>query len=210
MSETKLGRPATEAKEQLMLALIRLVVRQGFSGTSVTQICDEASVSKGAFFHHFESKEVAALACLDFFFEWRQKARESYLREVGAVTSNSVLHQVDFELTPQARHFQGCFLGVMALETSRTHSHIRERCQKWFQVWRDSFAKDLALAAPQLTKGQIHQTAAAFVATYEGGLMLTICAGDPSSVRDALGHFKSQLQNLITAIPTTKRKALKS
>jgi TetR/AcrR family transcriptional regulator, transcriptional repressor for nem operon len=205
MNEGKLGRPASDAKEQLLLAFIRLVVRQGFSATSVAQICEEAGLSKGAFFHHFESKEAAALDGLDFFFGWRQQAREAYLHSSKAVPANAVLHLVDFELTPQARHFQGCFLGVMALETSRTHPQLRARCQHWFQVWRDEFAKDLAMAAPHLDKPRIHQAAAAFVATYEGGLMLSICAGDPSSVRESLAHYKTQLQTLIA--PTNQQKA---
>jgi TetR/AcrR family transcriptional regulator, transcriptional repressor for nem operon len=43
-----------------MEAAFTLVRRKGLSATSVDDICAAAGVSKGAFFHHFKSKDALA------------------------------------------------------------------------------------------------------------------------------------------------------
>ncbi len=52
-------------RDEILDAAQRLFARQGYDSTSVTQIITEIGVSKGGFYHHFESKEdlVEALAC---------------------------------------------------------------------------------------------------------------------------------------------------
>lgn len=45
---------------------MKLVRARGFAATSVDQICAEAKVTKGAFFHHFPSKEALGVALADY------------------------------------------------------------------------------------------------------------------------------------------------
>ena len=52
----------TTAKTKLIDAAHELVRRQGYAATSVDQICAAAGVTKGAFFHHFPSKEDLGIA----------------------------------------------------------------------------------------------------------------------------------------------------
>ena len=47
----------SKTRESLMEAAFGLVRAQGLAATSVDDICKAAGVSKGAFFHHFRSKE---------------------------------------------------------------------------------------------------------------------------------------------------------
>jgi TetR/AcrR family transcriptional regulator, cholesterol catabolism regulator len=44
-------------REALVLAAVQLFGREGFHGTSVKELVDAAHLTKGAFYHHFESKE---------------------------------------------------------------------------------------------------------------------------------------------------------
>lgn len=48
-----------------MNSAVKLFSTQGFKSASVDDICKEAGVSKGAFYHHFESKQALFLALLD-------------------------------------------------------------------------------------------------------------------------------------------------
>ena len=50
------------AREKLLDASLVLVREKGYSATSVEELCAKAGVTKGAFFHHFESKEALAVA----------------------------------------------------------------------------------------------------------------------------------------------------
>lgn len=54
-----------ETRARIMQAAIELFSERGFDAASVDEICAEAGVSKGAFYHHFESKQALFLALLD-------------------------------------------------------------------------------------------------------------------------------------------------
>src|SRR5512143_3765904 len=54
-----------ETRGRIMQAAIQLFSSRGFNSASVDDICAEAGVSKGAFYHHFESKQALFLALLD-------------------------------------------------------------------------------------------------------------------------------------------------
>ena len=59
-------RPAP-ARDKLLEAGVKLVRQQGFAGTSIDQLCLEAGVTKGAFCHHFASKEALGVAPAESF-----------------------------------------------------------------------------------------------------------------------------------------------
>jgi AcrR family transcriptional regulator len=54
-----------ETRSRIMDSAIRLFSRQGYNKASVDVICAEAGISKGAFYHHFKSKQALLLALLD-------------------------------------------------------------------------------------------------------------------------------------------------
>lgn len=58
-------KPAPARRDELLDVAQRLFARHGYDSTSVNQIIGELGVSKGAFYHYFDSKEdlVEALAC---------------------------------------------------------------------------------------------------------------------------------------------------
>ena len=54
-----------ETRAKIMEAAIRLFSTRGYNKASVDDICEEAGISKGAFYHHFKSKQELFLALLD-------------------------------------------------------------------------------------------------------------------------------------------------
>jgi AcrR family transcriptional regulator len=50
---------------QIMAAAIHLFSHSGYEAASVADICAQAEVSKGAFYHHFPSKQALFLAIVD-------------------------------------------------------------------------------------------------------------------------------------------------
>lgn len=54
-----------ETKTRILESAIKLFSSQGYNKASVDDICREAGISKGAFYHHFESKQALFLALLD-------------------------------------------------------------------------------------------------------------------------------------------------
>ena len=58
-----------ETISQIMAAAIYLFSHTGYEAASVANICTKAQVSKGAFYHHFPSKQALFLAIVD---QWLQ------------------------------------------------------------------------------------------------------------------------------------------
>ena len=54
-----------ETHAQIIKSAIKLFSTHGFTAASVDMICKNAGISKGAFYHHFESKQALFLALLD-------------------------------------------------------------------------------------------------------------------------------------------------
>jgi AcrR family transcriptional regulator len=66
-----------ETRARIIEAAIKLFSNHGFNTTSVDDICAEAGISKGAFYHHFESKQSLFLALLDGWLQAIDKAIEA-------------------------------------------------------------------------------------------------------------------------------------
>jgi AcrR family transcriptional regulator len=54
-----------ETRTKILDSAIKLFSTRGFNAARVDDICKEAGISKGAFYHHFESKQALFLALLD-------------------------------------------------------------------------------------------------------------------------------------------------
>jgi len=54
-----------ETRSRIIESAIKLFSTRGFNAASVDDICKDAGISKGAFYHHFESKQTLFLALLD-------------------------------------------------------------------------------------------------------------------------------------------------
>jgi len=54
-----------ETKARILDAAVKRFSISGYNGASVDEICKEAGVSKGAFYHHFPSKQVVFLSLLN-------------------------------------------------------------------------------------------------------------------------------------------------
>jgi AcrR family transcriptional regulator len=54
-----------ETRGRILQAAMRLFADSGYDATGVAEICEKAGLSKGAFYHHFPSKQTVFLALLD-------------------------------------------------------------------------------------------------------------------------------------------------
>ena len=66
-----------ETRTKIMDSAVKLFSSRGYNASSVDDICKEAGISKGAFYHHFESKQMLFLALLDGWLKTNDNAIEA-------------------------------------------------------------------------------------------------------------------------------------
>ena len=66
-----------ETRTKIMESAIKMFSNRGYNKASVDDICTEAGISKGAFYHHFKSKQALFLALLDSWLQTIDNAIEA-------------------------------------------------------------------------------------------------------------------------------------
>jgi AcrR family transcriptional regulator len=92
------GEPS-DTHDRIMRATYAAVARYGYAGVSIQRIADEASLSKGAFYNHYDGKEELLLAFLDFMIErYRSEFDRAMTGDPMADLSALLTHAITGEL----------------------------------------------------------------------------------------------------------------
>jgi TetR/AcrR family transcriptional regulator, transcriptional repressor for nem operon len=118
------------ARQKLLEAALSVIRTKGYAATTVDELCAEAGVAKGSFFHHFKSKEAVAVAAADYWSETTRAlfAAAPYHRHADPL--DRVLGYIDFRkalLTGDVPEFT-CLVGTMVQEVYETNPEIRDAC----------------------------------------------------------------------------------
>ena len=194
------GPRVSEAKEKLLRAGSELIRRQGFVGTSVDQICEEAGVTKGAFFHHFKSKEALAEECLC---QWaRQTAAMDETASYQKLTdpAERLLGCMDFyiHLFQEPKLIKSCLAGTTAQEVSETHPELREAANACFIGGARRF-RTLVEEAGRARRKKVdgESLAQLWVATLQGAIILAKASRDHGVIGRSLEHVRRYIVTLL-------------
>jgi TetR/AcrR family transcriptional repressor of nem operon len=191
-----------ETKRKLVDAGVNLMRKQGFNATTVDDICSEAGVTKGGFFHYFKSKEDLAKAAVSRFREIKANDFDNAPFRKLADPLDRVFGRLDYALESMGgptRLTRGCLVGVFAQELSFTHPELRSACQSSFARVVEDFEKDLAEAkAVHAPKADFDpkKVARLYVSVIQGSLMMAKASGTNDVMRENVEQFRGYLQSL--------------
>ena len=200
-SRSALATPAN-ARTKLLDAATTIVRRKGYAATSIDDLCKAAGVTKGAFFHHFPSKEALAVAGAQ---AWTDHAEARIFTDAPWMRTEDPLERllahIDFRLAMLDGPAEGftCFVGTMVQETFATNDNIRAACDASIAAYAERLAEDIQAAIERHGIGySVTALGLAYhiQAVLQGAFILAKAKGDPAIARDTVIHLKRYVQML--------------
>lgn len=191
------------ARDKLLDAALNLLRAKGYTATTLDDLCAAAGVTKGAFFHHFASKEALAVAAAQHWSEVTGGLFASAPYHAPADPLARILAYLDFRealLQGPVEAFT-CLAGTMVQEAFATHPAIRDACAESIAGHAATLEADfaLAMAAHGVTGISARSLALHTQAVLQGGFILAKAAGGPEPAADTIGHLKRYLTLLFHA-----------
>ena len=199
--------PRSPQRSLLLDAAKHLMLTKGYFGTTVDEVCASAGVTKGSFYHHFESKEALALALIDHYFSEVEAVLTvgPFVNELDPSQCLALFleHAVQMARLPEIQ--EGCILGCFTLELSQTAPTIRNALENRFTElgeWLAALIGRVSETRPASAAGSTipaEALAREFIAVLEGGIILSKAHGRPEFLAESLetyarlllGHLES-------------------
>lgn len=199
------------AKDKLLDVALRTIREKGYCATTVDDLCAAAGVTKGAFFHHFDSKEALAVAAAEHWATITGKLFESAPYHDVKDPLERVLAYIDFRrslIRGKIPEFT-CLVGTMVQETYDRNPDIRAACAASIFGHAATLVADIQAVIDEHGIQNIGCTAASLArhtqAVLQGAFILAKASGSADFAIESCDHLKRYFQ-LLFSTPNLKGK----
>ena len=196
------------ARAQLLEAAFSVIRAKGYAATTVDDLCSAAGVTKGAFFHHFKTKEDLGVAAVQHWSEVTGElfAAAPYHRHADPL--ERVLGYLEFRknlLTGEVAEFT-CLVGTMVQETFESNPAIRAACDASISGHAQKMETDIAEAMRQRAL-RVQWTAKSLAlhtqAVLQGAFILAKAKRDAKIAAASIDHLIRYIEFLFN--PTSQK-----
>lgn len=210
-SHARIPARASGSRARILDAALHAFRAQGYTATTVDDLCRAAGVTKGAFFHHFESKEAAALAAIE---HWNEATGALF---AGAPywridePRERLLAYLDFRAALVAGELPDftCLLGTLVQETFARHPALQRGCGAGIEAHAQTLVPTIEAArrrhAPD-ADWSAESLARQIQTVLQGAFVLAKAMNDPQVVLDAIAHQRRYVECLLPR-PARRRRA---
>ena len=200
------------AKTKILDAALMVIRAKGYAATTVDDLCAASDVTKGAFFHHFKSKDDLAVAAVEHWSKVTGELFEAAPYHRHADPLQRVLGYLEFRkqlLTGDVAEFT-CLVGTMVQETFESSPAIRAACDASISGHAAKIETDIAEAMQQRgLRGEWSAKSLALhtQAVLQGAFILAKAKDDAKIAAASIDHLRRYIELLFT---TTKQKGKRS
>jgi TetR/AcrR family transcriptional repressor of nem operon len=201
----------TGSRQKLIDAAIALIREKGYTATSVDDLCGMAGVTKGAFFHHFKSKDALAIAAADCWIERSGALFAAAPYRTYSDPLDRILGYLDFRnsLFVGTLVEFSCLAGTMVQEVFATHPDIARACEASICGHADTLEVDIA-AAMKRYRIRAGWTAASLAlhtqAVLQGAIILAKAKGGAAVAIESIEHLRRYFELLFKKERRTRGK----
>lgn len=195
------------ARNKLLDAAVIVFRRKGYAATTVDEICAEAGVTKGSFFHHFKTKEDLTRQLVEHWNSWTAEIFRSAPYQQLDDPLARVLGYVDFRIAILGGEIAAytCLLGTLVQEVHATHPDLRAACEAGLNGHIEELLLPDLEAARARHAPEAEWTAASvgyFIqAVLQGSFIFVKACQGPEVARENLAHLRRYLTSLFVPSP---------
>ena len=190
----------TNTDGKLLEAAHHLILARGYRATTVDEICSEAGVSKGSFYHFFKTKEELGLATLARFYP---RGTKELMGGAFTALSDPLERAFGFvDHTAERSVFlwtEGCLLGSFATELADSNPTVRAEVSRMFRelvVGMSQLLEPIAQRAKENGPTAV-DLAEMFLDLLEGSIVVARAHREPQRIPAAVGRCREYLERLI-------------
>jgi TetR/AcrR family transcriptional repressor of nem operon len=193
-----------ESKVRFLDVALQVIRAKGYSATRIEDICEAAKLTKGSFFHHFESKEDLALAAAAHFAAMADVLFATASYQSATDPLERLLGYVEFRIAI----LQGslpeftCLLGTMVQEIYGTHPALRAACDTHMSAHSAQVATMIAEAKRRYAPDapwSAESLALHIQAVIQGAFILAKAKKGPRVAADCLQHLRRYIETQFTS-----------
>jgi len=203
--------PAASTSERILQAASDLAFDRGFAATTVDAVLAATGLSKGAFFHHFPSKQALGDALLERYAQMDADVLESHMARAETTSDEPGQQLVEFirtfetDIAAGLITQPGCLFASFVYERVPGLAGSDDAVGRAIVLWRDRVLEKLVRAQgrrPLTAPVDLPSLADHVWTVFEGGFLLARATGDLARLGDQLAHLREYLTLLL--IPTEK------
>lgn len=192
-------RDGTKTRERILDSAEHLVLEQGLAATSVDEVIAGAGTSKGAFFHHFPTKNHLARALVERYAANDVGFLEEFMGRAEAASGNPAEQVVAFirmfedAADEMVTHQPSCLYVSYIFDRQLFDDGTNDVIANTIVAWRDRLQERLRAAAdrhPPAADVDLAALADHVFTTFEGAFLLTRTMSDPGIMRRQLGLLR--------------------
>lgn len=193
--------PASDGRTRLLDAALAVIRAKGYSATRVEDVCAAAGVSKGAFFHHFATKEALAIAAAHHWSEVTGALFAAAPYRALADPLDRVLAYIDFRrqlIRGRLPEFT-CLAGTMVQEVFETAPAVRDACAASITGHAGTLVADIEAARAKYAPDadwSAESLALHTQAVLQGAFILAKATDGPRLAEESVDHLARYLRLL--------------
>ena len=193
-----------ESKTKLLDATLKVVRARGYSATRIEDVCAEAGLTKGSFFHHFKSKEDLALSAIAHWEATTSALFATAPYHDPADPLSRVIAYIEFRkaiLTGDLPDFT-CFVGTIVQETYQTHPEVSVAAAGTISGHAKTLEADIRAAMRDHNVSgdwTPESLGLHFQAVIQGSFILAKAKGSAAAAAETLEHLKRYVELLFQA-----------
>lgn len=200
-----MARDGKPTRDKILAESRNLVLKNGFSGTSIDNILEKTGITKGAFFHHFKTKNILAKALIEEFAREDISYMTMALEKTEPLKGDALNRLLQFvqEFIDMFKDLSepppGCLYASYLSESDRFDDEIREFISSTFLLWRNTFELLLHQVLEENdTNIEVDITSLAdlLVVIFEGSYVVSKAVNEADLTAKQLIHLKNYFQLL--------------